>query len=481
MVAAAHRSCWVTAGVALAFAYFYLPTYRAYDAMLFAWHDIGMYFQCLNNLFDLGDLYLYSDWQCFGCDIDTWRIMQVHFVPFFYVLAPLVRLSGLLGLATLQCGALAVATYYLFRFAERVCNSTVAAALVATAFVCNPYTLSIDLSYHWEPLAMAALMAFAYYNFVGRSYLALVSFIIALSIKEDVWLYAVLAAITTVRRERSRQGLLFAALAVAYYVVVLRFLYPLLEPQRIRTETFLRFPSAAAALQAIGADPVDFLQIFVRQSGADFLGSVAYLPLLAGWRGPVALVPLAIWTYLPAKEVRRLLYFYYSWPCLTLAYLSLPFAARSIGRLAARATCLVPLLALAAALASAYQPPRVLESGWWTIVSTSPTERSRTLRALIAKYLADPREAVVTQFSLMPYVPPRPQKYLANYAATDLMVGKFHAAWIFLDVQGKDPYFAAADKESFIDWVRSSGRYSPVVDNDDIFLYRALQVYDQKD
>ena len=126
------------------------------------WTDVGTYSRSLWNVFELGKFVVYSDGDS---DFFIWQ----HFEPFFFLLCVPVRIFGTLGYVTLITGALVLSSAFVFLLSARICARGVIGILAAAAFVANPYTYAIALSYHIETFGILFLLAFAYYSHAGRT------------------------------------------------------------------------------------------------------------------------------------------------------------------------------------------------------------------------------------------------------------------------------------------------------------------------
>ena len=170
-----------------------------------------------------------------------WTIFNNHFTPFFYVLSPLVHLTrSLFFLLLLYSLAFATSAWLYYKFAKEILGSSSLAALCYLTLVVNPYFMVANLYPHYEVFMALALMGFALLAVRGNSWLALLCLVIALSVKEDVWIYGIAASLILLGRISTRHAALYLGTAVAYYVVVLHFLYPILYPDGVNLKYFLQ-------------------------------------------------------------------------------------------------------------------------------------------------------------------------------------------------------------------------------------------------
>ena len=94
----------------------------------------------------------------------------------------------------------------------------------------DPYTCAIAMCYHPEAFGILFLLAFAYHALQEQTWRAWLALLLALTVKEDMWVYGVVVALLVARRGRWKRTLAFAVVAVGYYVVVVQmiggWLYP---------------------------------------------------------------------------------------------------------------------------------------------------------------------------------------------------------------------------------------------------------------
>ncbi len=257
-----------------------LPTIYMYLTFQFHWHDSGTFLNVLNNLFERGEFYYY-DWNT--------DIFNFHFVPVFYVLSPLVHLTrSLFFLVMFYSVAFATSAWLYYKFAQAILGSSSLAALCYLTLVVNPYFMVANLYPHHDVLMVLALMGFALLAVRGNSWLALLCLVIALSVKEDVWIYGIAASLILLGRISTRHAALYLGTAVTYYVVVLYFLYPILYPDALNLDYFLKIwaygQSRGEVLQYLVTHPWETGKRLITGSGLDFNLSYLFLPVLAGWR-----------------------------------------------------------------------------------------------------------------------------------------------------------------------------------------------------
>src|SRR3989442_4695530 len=127
-----------------------LPLYHAYTTLQLEWHDHGTVYNMLGNVFERGYLYYYDR------DFDY---LNVHFSPFLYLLAGLVRpLDGLPFYLAVHVGGLVLGAYGLFEITRDATASEATAALVFFAFLVSPYTMAANLYTHFDAFMVPTLL-----------------------------------------------------------------------------------------------------------------------------------------------------------------------------------------------------------------------------------------------------------------------------------------------------------------------------------
>jgi uncharacterized membrane protein len=196
------------------FAITVLPLYYAYATLQLEWHDHGSIYNKLQNVFERGHLQ-----------------SKVHFNPFLYLLAALVRpFDGLLFFLTLHVAALVLGAYALFLITRNTTASEAAAVLVFFAFLANPYAVAANLYTHYDVFMVPALLFFYYFLSRGRIVPGVVCLLLALTIKEDVWVYASFLVLSRAHLmdRKTLTGLLLIPLG--YFALVSGWLWPRLYP-----------------------------------------------------------------------------------------------------------------------------------------------------------------------------------------------------------------------------------------------------------
>ena len=428
------------------------PIIYMYLTFQFHWHDSGSHFNAINNLFERGEFYYY-DWNM--------DIFNIHFVPVFYVLSPLVHLTrSLFFLVLFYSLAFATSAWLYYKFAKEILGSSSLAALCYLTLVVNPYFMVANLYPHHDVLMVLALMGFALLAVRGNCWLALLCLVIALSVKEDVWIYSIAASVILLGRISTRHAALYLGTAVAYYVVVLYFLYPILYPEAVDLDYFLQIwaygRSRGEVLQYLVTHPWETGKRLITGSGLDFNLSYLFLPALAGWRFPLCLAVLYLWVN--ATEIyHSSLVFYFNLPSVVLYALTLPFALINLERLWVRLRTRFPQMipartavqtALCAIVAVGIvwqvRPPLTLTRG-----PTLPDVFAHELRIhqfiqihrALNSILADHHTSVLASFTIGAYVPPRGELFIMHIDAHNVMNGSLRPDFVVFDLRQSQPYF----------------------------------------
>ena len=315
----------------LAMLIYVLPIIYMYLTFQFHWHDSGTLLNVINNLFERGEFYYY-DWNT--------DIFNFHFVPVFYVLSPLVHLTrSLFFLVLFYSLAFATSAWLYYKFAQEILGSSSLAALCYLTLVVNPYFMVANLYPHHDVLMVLALMGFALLAVRGNCWLALLCLVIALSVKEDVWIYGIAASLILLGRISTRHAALYLGTAVAYYVVVLYFLYPILYPDGLEFGLLpadLGVRPLEGGSAAIPCHP----SLGDREAPHHWLrfGLQLELPFSAGsGRMAVSLCLAVLYLWVNSTEIyHSSLVFYFNLPSVVLYALTLPFALINLERLWAR-------------------------------------------------------------------------------------------------------------------------------------------------
>jgi uncharacterized membrane protein len=448
------------------------------------WNDVGTYARSLWNVFDHGRFVVYSDGDS---DFFIWQ----HFEPFFFLLCVPVRLFGTLGYVTLITGALVLSAGYVFLLTANICRSWWIGALAAAAFVANPYTYAIALSYHIETFGILFLLAFAHYGHAGRTRLAWLALVLALSVKEDMWVYAGVVSAILASRDRWKQSAAFGAAALGYYVIVVVLIGRSMYPTAHYLNTFYQIdghpmttPQVAGVLLGRWRE---YLPLLLTGPGFLFQLSMLFVGLFSGWRYVLICGVMLIWLSYPEGPPRTTFSYYYSYPALLLSFVNLPLALNNLRALGAR---LLPksgragLWTAAAVLGAVIATDLVLHVPGhvpWPIDSVvnaqsvyGPQSRVNVpvVRFLIEKYLAGNSQSVLAQYFTITGIPQRPGMYITYKEGGRVLEGKLSPQFVLIDLSATDPI---ADRDTVLGlamMLRRRDRYQPLWDDQDVLLYR---------
>lgn len=466
----------------LAMLIYITPIIYMYLTFQFHWHDSGSHLNAINNLFERGKFYYY-DW-----DMD---IFNIHFVPVFYVLSPVVHLTRSLFLLVLFYSLVfATSAWLYYKFAREILCSWSLAPLCYLTLAVNPYFMVANLYPHHDVLMVLALMAFALLAVRGNYWLALLCLLIALSVKEDVWIYGIAASIILLGRISTRHVALYLGTAVAYYVGILHFLYPIWYPDGMNLKYFLQIwaygHSHGDVLQYLVTHPWQTGKRLITGSGLDFNLSYLFLPVLAGWRFLMGLAVLYLWVN--STDIgHSSLAFYFNLPSVVLYALTLPFALINLERLwawlrirfphliPARTAAQIVLCAIVAvAIVWQVRPPVTL-----TQSTTLPDVFAHKLQVhqFIAIYralnsiLANHHASVLASFTIGAYVPPRGKIFIMHNDAHNVMNGSLRPDFVVFDMRESQPYFDEAAVRNFFAYLQASPEYHMVADVSRVIIF----------
>jgi uncharacterized membrane protein len=298
---------------------FVLPVIYLYLTFQCHWHDCGALLNIINNLFERGYFHSY-DW---GRDH-----FNVHFTPFFYILSPFVYFSrGLFFYLILHALAFVTSTWVYHKFAEQVLGPGSLAVLSFLTLVANPYFMASNLYPHFEAFMALSLMGFAFFAVRGRFWQALFCLLIALSVKEDVWIYGIATSCLLLGRVSARHATVYLMTSIAYYVFVLCVIYPTLYPDAVNyfLQLWAYGNSKGEVLRYLVSHPWETGKRLITGAGMDFNLIYLFLPLLAGWRFLPGVTVLYLWVN--STDINRSsLAFYFNLPSVVLYALTLPYA-----------------------------------------------------------------------------------------------------------------------------------------------------------
>jgi uncharacterized membrane protein len=459
-----------------------LPTSYMYLTFQYHWHDAGALLHMINNLFERGYFYSY-DW---GRDH-----LNVHFTPFFYVLAPLVHLTrSLFFFLLLHALACATSAWLYYKFIQKILGSSSLSALCYLTFATNPYFMVANLYPHYEVFMVLALMGFALLAVRGNYWLALLCLMIALSVKEDVWIYGIAASLILLGRISIGHAALYLGTAVAYYVVVLHFLYPIWYPNDVNLNYFLQIwvygRSHGEVLQYLLTHPWQTGKQLITGSGLDFNLSYLFLPVLAGWRFLMGLAVLYLWVN--STDIgRSSLAFYYNLPSVLLYALTLPLALINLQRLWTWLRTRFPHLIPAQTAVQAVLCAIVAVGIVWQVRPPLSLTRSPTLPIVFAhdlqihqyiaihralnSILADHHASVLASFTIGAYVPPRSELFLMHNDALNVMNGSLRPDFVVFDLRQSQPYFGEEAVRHFFAYLQASSEYYMLADIHNVIIF----------
>jgi uncharacterized membrane protein len=475
---------WALVAVAAAAVVFVPPVIYQSRHFFLGWHDIGNYARAIYSFFDFGRFVTSSD----GAD-DFFA--QQHFEPFFFVLALPVRLLGTPGYVALVTLALVATAGYVFALGSVAGGSRRAGALCAAAFIANPYTYAIVLNYHIETFGMLFLLAFAFHalaRHTGRAWLALV---LALTVKEDMWVYVVVAALLVATRDRLRHTVAFIAAAAAYFAGAVLGIGGRWYPDANYFNTFYLAQGGQRLTKLeivalLAGRWKEFVGLLFTGPGLAFQLTFLFVPVLAGWRYLFACGVMLLWLTYPGGPPRSSLGYYYSYAALTFVFLVLPFALANLEALAAAVPRLrrhrgwVVGLAMSAVLAVnawSHLPgrgpvpirPDIDPARVW---GRGPGVNVPVVRSLIRHHLEQGTGSVLSQFYTFCAIPQRRFMYVTLWDKGAFLAGSLKPTFVLLDLNAEDPWVSGGDLNAMAEILRKGDAYRPLYDAGGVLLYR---------
>src|SRR5258708_1467808 len=306
-----------------------IPLYHSYSRLQLEWADIGSIYDMLRNVFEVGYLRYYET----GADY-----LQVHFTPFLFRLAllmtPLPYLSLLLALHVL---ALVAGAYALYLISLTVSRSETVSILLFFAFLASPYAMAAVLYPHYNIFMVPALLFFYYFLLRGWGLASAACLLLALSIKEDVWVYALCLLLTQIGSAKNRLIAWQVAITIAYFLLCTLWLWPRLFPDR--QDVFLHSYAQGSSKVGVGLylleHPLATAEKLWTGPGLGFFSSLLFLPFLAPLKALCALPPTYLWLNSTSPE-RSSLAFNNGIPSLVLFAAILPFGLRALEQGVAR-------------------------------------------------------------------------------------------------------------------------------------------------
>jgi len=459
---------------------FFLPITYMYLTFQCQWHDYGALFNIINNLFELG--YFYSpDW---GFDH-----FNVHFTPFFYILSPIIHVSdSLLFYLLLHSFAIVTSIWIYYRFAKKVLKSSPLATLSYIALLVNPYFMAANLYTHFEVFMVLTLMGFALFAVKGKVGMALVCLAIALSVKEDVWIYGIGASFILLHQIPVRHMAVYVGTSISYYILILYLLYPILYPNSI--DFFLQLwaygPSKGAVIQYLVTHPWETGKRLITGSGLDFNLLYLFVPFLSGWRLLPSLAVLYLW--LNSTDVSRsYLAFYYNLPCVVLYAITLPFALINLERfwcclrsrfphmIQARIATQTILFAVII-IGIVWQirpPPSLMQSPSLSSIFAEDLKIGRFFltHRTINRVLTNREKAVLASFAIGAYVPPRDKIFIMTNNVVYLMQGSWRPDFVVFDLNKSGVLISEELYRQFFAYMQTSPEYRQVEDVANVVIF----------
>jgi hypothetical protein len=475
----------VTISVLAAAVLFVPPVVYQLQNFFLGWHDVGNYTRANYNFFEFGRFAVFSD----GSG-DFFK--DQHFEPFFFLLCLPVRLFGTAGFVGAVTAALVLAAGYVFALARVVTRSSWLAALCAAAYVINPYTGAIALSYHPETFGILFLLAFAYHNLVrqsGRTWLAL---LLAFTVKEDMWVYAVVVAILTARRDRLKQTTAFVAAAVCYYAVAVLYIGGTWYPTANYFNSFYEADGHPHSKIQIAAGLLSrwrgFPRLLFTGPGLLFQLTFLFACVLSGWRYVLACGVMLLWLTYPGGPPRSNLSYYYSYASLLLSFVILPYALVYLRELAAGranderrggwavgvAMSLVLTTCVVMHVPGCIPTPIKDSVDYRRVFSHPHHVNVPVVRSLVSHFLAGNTGSVLAQFWIVPSIPQHRAMYVTTFDRGKFLAGHIRPKYVLLDLQSNDPWTPAEDTRAMVALLRRGDLYRPLYDAKQVLLYQRV-------
>jgi hypothetical protein len=455
-----------------------VPLYFAYATLQLEWHDHGSIYVKLQSVFTHG------------------LQAKVHFAPFLYLLAALVQpLNSLVFFLALHVTALVLGAYALFLITRDDTASDSTAALLFFAFLANPYAVAANLYTHYDIFMVPALLFFYLFMSRGRLPAAVACLVLALTIKEDVWLYASILILSRARRMSGKRLALLLGITAGYAVFATGWLFPHLYPQHEDAFALLYTQGATKweVLLYLATHPLSTGAKLVTGPGLAFLSSLLFLPLFAPLRSLFALPVFYLWLN-STSPARNSLAFYYSVPSLILFAPVLPKALLNL-----RSVLLKLVAGRPTAMAFVHRWSLPLTAGLLLLTGVvrnvalpDGLERSPSLQSVFADerrfgegYHEHHRvgwdiltnripggRSVITHFTLGTYVAPAHETYLFFKDGKDFESGKLQPDYVLYDLKSRYPLLGPQRMEEIHEWMLANRQYLLVYSKDGYFLYR---------
>ncbi len=420
----------------LGFLVFGLPNAYQYLTFQLPWHDAGHVYRIVMNIFTHGSFYS-LDWN------DSH--FTIHFSPFFYLLAGIIWPIGTMSwMVVVETAALAAIAATVSLISSRITEKPGLSLLVGLSFVVNPYAMAANLYPHYEVFGMLFLALSVWAIFSQRTIASLAFLLLALTVKQDVWIYGVLAFLTIVNRPRAKGVAAAIFLCLSYKLLVLNWIYPMLYPHAVNrmADIWAYGQTEGDVLKYFWSHPVETWSRVFSEHGLAFLLSMGLIPLFAGLRAFPALALTYLWVNATAIE-RQSLAFYYSLPALLLMFIAIPIALNNaeklFGKIGKKGRYLGFVMPVIAGLILHISLPQGLHlSPSLASVFAKPyTDSDRKLHQILRHAIPEGK-TVYTQFAIASYIPYRSEIFVSHVHAKALNQNEIEPDIILLDIKRDD-------------------------------------------
>jgi hypothetical protein len=461
------------------------PVVYQYQHFFLGWHDVGTYVRANWNFFEHGRFAVNSD------GTSSFFVEQ-HFEPFFFLLCLPVRLGGTAGFVAAVTSALVLTAGYVYAFSATVTRASWIGLGAAAVFIANPYTHAILLNYRVEAFGMLFLLAFAHHAYNGHRRLAWLALLLALVVKEDMWVYAGVIAVLVARRDRARDTLGFGVAAFGYYLVAVLLVGRWLYPTANYLNTFYQVNGHAMTSWQIAGSLLgrwrEFIPLLTTGPGWLFQASLLFAGVFSGWRYLLVCGVMLIWLTYPEGPPRSNFAFYYAYPALVLSIVNLPFALDTLRGWASRLPpparaeawgrwSAAGLLSLIVATDALMHRPSLVPAPIEPSVNPrkvfgrGPGVSSGVVSSLIDQHLGAEAGSVLAQFFTIPRVPQRREMYVTFQDGQRFLDDQLKPRFVLLDLHAFDPYMTAEQLTLISDYLRYGDRYLPLYDANGVLLY----------
>jgi len=461
----------------LAFLWFLTPVLYQYLTIQLAWHDTGHVLHMILNVFDYG--FFYSPDELIDHSSE-------HFTPFWFLLALPLRGFGLIAFLLMGCAAVAATAVAVYAITAKVTEKPLVAALTFAAVLFNPYMQGVNLYPHYEIYGVMFLVLYAYLALNKHLVAASVCFFLALTVKEDFWIYATVVPIVIWNRPRARFLLTCSAGALAYKILVLGLVWDYFYPIKHALITDVWGYPADSEIgivwYLIKQIHISLPKVFTNH-GFDFLITFLFLPLVTPWRFALIAGVLFIWVNATAID-RYSLSYYYSYPALTLMLISLPYAfnrTQTLWRYFAKGRGakidIRPYLAgllLAANLYYLARPPEGLKRGphLQRVFSAALARRDFKLLEIIRKHLGNDEFSAFAQFPVATYLPHRKNLLVSYVWSRKLFSREVRPVYVLLDRNRWDTDESGVKIPDMVASFQNDNQYEVIEEYDGIYLFK---------